>query len=225
MQWTGRALVTAVLMLAGCGSSPPAAVPLLQATSQRMLSLSSFHFTLKAQGDDQHPPLVQDAEGDVKPPNIQARADIRQGDVLLEVDLIVAGDQAYLKSFTGGWQATSPEQLARYFDVSSIFSPSTGLFAVLPQTASPSTGKQESVNGHSTYQVAGQLPPAVVHRLLPLAAESGAYPVTYWIDPTTKTLWRARLAGPLFDAQHRSSVTFEFAHLDQPVTITPPAVG
>jgi len=190
-----------------------------------MLILGSFHFALKAQGDDQHPPLVQDAEGDVTPPNIQARADIRQGDVLLEVDLIVVGDQAYLKSFTGGWQLTSQQQLARYFDVSSIFSPSTGLFAVLPQTVSPSTGTQESVNGHSTYRVTGQLPPAVVHRLLSLASESGAFPVTYWIDPTTKTLWRIRLSGPLFDAQHQSSVMFEFAHLDQPVTITAPAVG
>ncbi len=220
-----RWLVATAVIVASCGSPPPAAAPLLVATSHRMLALSSFHFSLRAQGDDQHPPLVQDAEGDVRPPDIEARAELRQGEVLLEVDLIVVGSQAYLKSFTGGWQATSPDTLARYFDVSSLFSATTGLFVVLPQTVSPTTGKQESVDGHSTYQVSGQLPPAVVHRLLPLAADTGAYPVTYWIDPASHTLWQTRLAGPLFDPTHRSTVTLDFAHLDQPVTITAPALG
>lgn len=225
MQCTSRGLVVAAFLLASCGSPPPAAAPLLEATSHRMLALSSFHFTLQAAGDDQHPPLVQDAEGDVRPPDVEARANIRQGEVLLEVDLIVVGAQAYLKSFTGGWQATSPQALARYFDVSSLFSPATGLFAVLPQTISPTTGKQESVTGQPTYQVSGQLPSGVVHRLLPLAADTGAYPVTYWIDPATSTLWQARLAGPLFAPAYRSSITFDFAHLDRPVTIAAPTLG
>jgi hypothetical protein len=217
-------LVATAVVVASCGSPPPAAAPLLDATSHRMLGLHSFHFALRAEGEAQHPPLVQDAEGDVRPPDVSAKADLRQGEVLLEVDLIVVGSSAYLKSFTGGWQQTSPSQLAHYFDVSALFSADAGLFAALPHTVSPATGKQSSVSGHTTYQVSGQLPADVVHRLLPLAVPSGAYPVQYWIDPTTNSLWQASLSGPLFDASP-SSITFSFSALDHPVTITPPALG
>jgi len=219
-----RWLVATAVVVASCGSPPPAAAPLLDATSHRMLLLGSFHFKLQAEGEAQHPPLVQDAEGDVRPPDVFAKADLHQGEVLLEVDLIVVGSAAYLKSFTGGWQQTSPGQLARYFDVSALFSPDAGLFAALPHTVSPATGKQGSISGHSTYQISGQLPADVVHRLLPLAAQVGTYPVQYWIDPTTNSLWQASLSGPLFDASH-SSITFSFSAFDHPVTITPPALG
>lgn len=219
-----RGLIAAILLLAGCGSPPPAAAPLLDATSHRMLALRSFHFSLQAQGEAQHPPLVQEAEGDVRPPNVGARATLRQGEVLLEVQLILVDGQAYLKSFTGGWQPASAADLARYFDVSSLFSTDAGLFAVLPHTSSPATGKQESLQGQATYQVSGQLPSDAVHRLLPLAAASGTYPVIYWIDPGSNTLWQARLSGPLFDMS-RSTITFTFSAFDHPVTITPPALG
>jgi hypothetical protein len=221
---TARCLLAAALVLAGCGSPPPAAQPLLDATSHRMLALHSFHFALQAQGDAQHPPLVQDAEGDVRPPNVEAKANIRQGQVLLEVDLILVDSRAYLKLFTGGWQPASSEELARYFDASSLFATDAGLFAVLPHTISPATGKQEAVGGHASYQVSGQLPSDAVHRLLPLADAAGTYPISCWIDPATDTLWQARLTGPLFDAS-RSTITFTFSSLDHPVTITPPAVG
>jgi hypothetical protein len=217
-------LVATAVVVASCGSPPPAAAPLLDATSHRMLGLRSFHFALRSEGEAQHPPLVQDAEGDVRPPDVSAKANLRQGEVLLEVDLIVVGSAAYLKSFTGGWQQTSPSQLARYFDVSALFSADAGLFAALPHTVSPATGKQSSVSGHTTYQVSGQLPADVVHRLLPLAAPSGAYPVQYWIDPSTNSLWQASLHGSLFDASP-SSITFIFSAFDHPVTITPPALG
>jgi lipoprotein LprG len=221
---SARCLVAAAVVLAGCGSPPPAAAPLLSAASHRMLGLHTFHFTLAAQGQAQHPPLVQDAEGDVRPPDVTAKANLREGDVLLEVDLIVVGAHAYLKSFTGGWQETNQQQLARYFDVSALFDPDAGLFAVLPQTQAAVTGKQDQVGGHATYQVTGQLPADAVHRLLPLAADTGADPVTYWIEPQTNTLWQARISGPLFDAS-LSSITFTFSGFDHPVTITPPAVG
>jgi hypothetical protein len=221
---SARWLLAAVVVLAGCGSPPPAAGPLLNAASHRMLGLRSFHFTLSAQGETQHPPLVQDAAGDVRPPDVTAKANLREGDVLLEVDLVIVSGHAYLKSFTGGWQETSPQQLARYFDVPALFDSQAGLFAVLPHTVSAVTGKQESVGGHAAYQVTGQLPADVVHRLLPLAADTGTDPVTYWIEPSSNSLWQARISGPLFDASS-SSITFSFSGFDHSVTITPPALG
>src|SRR6266849_5577976 len=149
-------------MVASCGSPPPTAAPLLDATSHRMLLLGSFHFKLQAEGEAQHPPLVQDAEGDVPPPDVFAKADLHQGEVLLEVDLIVVGSAAYLKSFTGGWQQTSPGQLARYFDVSALFSPDAGLFAALPHTVSPVMIKQPPISTHFPYPTLFQLHPPLV---------------------------------------------------------------
>jgi len=190
-----------------------------------MSALRTFHFVVDVQGDPQLPPPLRDATGDARPPDLKATANVQRGQILLQVDLIVAGGRAYLKAFTGGWQPASPEALAQYFDAPALFDRSDGLFAALPQTTQAATGKQTRVESHAVYQLTGHLPAERVHRLLPLAAAVGDYTTTYWIETPGDILWRARISGPLFDASHVASMSFAFSHLDEPVTISSPPVG
>lgn len=226
MRPLGRLAFIACLGFAtACGSAPPEPGPLLQGTSQHMTAVKSFHFVMEVQGDEGHPPPVQDAEGDAQPPDLKARASLRQGQVLVEINLIFSQRQVYLKSFTGGWQQVTPDAVSQFFDLPALFDKESGLFAVLPDTLQSRIGKQETVNAHSTYPVTGRLPAHRVHRLLPLALDQGEYAVSYWIQSSATTLWRARIAGTLFDPKRTATVTFTFSRLDEPVSITSPPVG
>ncbi len=208
-----------------CGSPPPEPGPLLERTSQHMTGIKSFHFVMEVQGDESQPPPVQNAEGDAQPPDLKARAGLRQGQVLVEINLIFSQRQVYLKSFTGGWQQVTPDAVSQFFDLPALFARDNGLFAILPDTLQPTVGKQETVDAHSTYPVTGRLAAHRVHRLLPLALNQGDYGVSYWIQTSAATLWRARIAGTLFDPKRTATVTFTFSRLDEPVFITPPPVG
>lgn len=220
------ALVALVATLvAACGAPPPQPGPLLQRTSQHMNGLKSFHFLMEAQGDQSQPPPVQGAEGDAQPPDLSARATLRQGQVLLEINLIYTGNRIFLKSFTGGWQPVSTDAVAQFFDVRALFDRENGLFAALPDTSQASVGKQETIDSHRTYPLSGRLAASRVHRILPTALDQGDYAATYWIESTADTLWRARVSGTLFDPRRAATLTFTFSRLNEPVSITPPPVS
>ena len=221
----GAAVSLAAMSVSACGTAPPDAAGLLQRTSQHMVGLNSFHFVIDVQGEGPKPPPVQDAAGEARPPDLQARANLRQGQVLLEVNLVYTQGRAYLRSFTGGWQAVSPNALAQYLDVRSLFDRQDGLFAALPDTLEPVTGKRETVNARAAYTVTGRLPAGRVHRLLPVASAEGDYATVYWIESPADMLWRARITGPLFQSAQTATMTFTFSRLNEPVSITPPPVG
>jgi lipoprotein LprG len=130
-----------------------------------------------------------------------------------------------LKSFTGGWQQLTAEQVAQFFDARTLFDPQSGLFAAMRDTTSVSRGNSEKVNGHDTYPVSGQLSGPRVHQLLTLIRDQGSYRATYWIESPGNDLWRARLTGNLFDAAQSASITFDFSNHDHSVSVTPPPLG
>ncbi len=210
------------MLAAGCGAPPPEAASLLQRASQHMIALRSFHFAVQVQGDESSPPPLHDADGDARPPDLKARANLRQGQVLLETNVIFVGGRAYLKAFTGGWQEVSAGALAQYVNLPGLFDPRTGLFQALLETERPSTGRQETVDSHKTFMVTGRLPAQRVHRLLPLALEAGDFTAAYWIEAGSDTLWKARIDGKVFSAQHDAAITFTFSRVDEPISITPP---
>lgn len=210
--------------LAACGN-PPDPGPLLQRTSQHMTGLKGFHFQMQIQGFTGTGVPVDSADGDAHPPDLHSHVELREGGVLVEVEIIFSGAQVYLKSFTGGWQRLTADQVAQFFDPHSLFDPQDGLFSALKDTQSPSRGKQENVDSHSTWVISGTLPAARVHRLLSLILDQGSYAATYWIESPGDNLWRARVKGNLFDAQREATITFDFSHHDQPISVTPPPLG
>jgi len=223
-----RALTAGLLVIVGlsaCGTSPPDAATLLKQSSQRMLGLKGFHFQMQVSGFSGTGEPVQSAQGDAHPPNLQARVNLKEGDILLEVAVIFASGNIYLKSFTGGWQQLTADQVAQFFDARALFDPQTGLFAAMRDTTSISRGNSERVDGHDTFPVDGQLTGARVHELLTLIRDQGAYRATYWIESPGNDLWRARLTGNLFEASQPASITFDFSNHDHPVSVTPPPLG
>ena len=223
-----RALTAGLLVIVGlsaCGTSPPDSAALLKQSSQRMLGLKGFHFQMQVSGFTGTGEPVQSAQGDAHPPDLQANVNLKEGGLLLEVQVVFAGSNIYLKSFTGGWQQLTAEQVAQFFDARTLFDPQSGLFAAMRDTTSVSRGNSEKVNGHDTYPVSGQLSGPRVHQLLTLIRDQGSYRATYWIESPGNDLWRARLTGNLFDAAQSASITFDFSNHDHPVSVTPPPLG
>ena len=214
-----------IMMLTACGPPPPDGATLLKQSSQRMLDLKGFHFHLQINGFTGPAEPVQSAQGDAHPPDLHAKVNLKEGGVLLEVEVIFSADKIYLKSFTGGWQQLTTAQVAEFFDARLLFDPQAGLFAAMGDTTAPYRGNSEKVNGHDTYPVDGVLQGPRVHQLLPLIREQGAYHATYWIESSSHDLWRARVSGNLFDASQAASIIFDFSNHDHPVSVSPPPLG
>ena len=213
------------MAMSACGPQPPDGATLLKQSSQRMLQLKGFHFQMQISGFTGAGEPVQSAQGDAHPPDLHARVILKEGAVLLEVQVIFNADKIYLKSFTGGWQQLTAAQVAQFFDARLLFDRQAGLFAAMRDTRSPSRGNSEKVNGHDTYPVEGTLPGPRMHQLLPLIREQGTYHATYWIESSSNNLWRARVTGNLFDASQAAIIVFDFSNHDHPVSVSPPPLG
>ena len=219
------AALALVMALTACGQQPPDGTTLLKQSSQRMLALQGFHFQMQITGFTGTGEPVQSAQGDAHPPDLHAKVNLKEGGILLEVEVIFKADSVYLKSFTGGWQQLTAAQVAQFFDARLLFDQQAGLFAAMRDTTAPYRGSSEKVNGHDTYPVDGVLPGPRVHQLLPLIREQGTYHATYWIESPTTNLWRARVTGNLFDASQAATIVFDFSNHDHPVSVSPPPLG
>ena len=213
------------MTISACGPQPPDGATLLKQSSQRMLQLKGFHFQMQINGSTGPGEPVQSAQGDAHPPDLHAKVILKEGAVLLEVEVIFNADKIYLKSFTGGWQQLTAAQVAQFFDARLLFDQQAGLFAAMRDTASPSRGNSEKVNGHDAFPVEGTLQGPRMHQLLPLIREQGTYQGTYWIETPSNNLWRARVTGNLFDASQAATIVFDFSNHDHPVSVSPPPLG
>src|SRR3984893_8913589 len=214
-----------ILALPTCGPPHPDATTLLKQSSQRMLALNGFHFQMQITGFTGAGEPVQSAQGDAHPPDLHARGNLKEGTILLEVEVVFAAEKVYLKSFTGGWQPLTDAQLAAFFDARTLFDPQAGLVAAIRDTTAPTRGTSEKIAGHDTYPVAGQVAAARMHQLLTLIRDQGTFQATYWIESPGSNLWRARLTGNLFDASKAATITFDFSNHDHSVSVTPPPLG
>lgn len=225
MQRLVAASLAVAFGLTACGSPPPDASTLLKQSSERMLNLKGFHFQMTITGFSSPSVPVQSAVGDARPPDLQAKANLKEGGLLLEVQVIFAQGGVYLKAFTGGFQKLTDQELAQIFDARALFDPTAGLFAAMRDTTTPVVGKTETINGHDTYPVDGVVSGGRMHELLTPIRPDSSYHVTYWIESDNADLWRARLSGDLFDASKSSTITFDFSNHDHPVSISPPPLG
>jgi lipoprotein LprG len=223
--WVVAAGLAVMIGVTACGASPPDGAGLLKQSSQRMLQLKGFHFQMQISGFTGSGEPVQSAQGDAHPPDLHAKVNLKQGGILLEVEVIFQAGNIYLKSFTGGWQQLTADQIAQFFDARTLFDPQTGLFAAMRDTASPTSAAIEKVNGHDTFPVGGTVQASRVHQLLTLIRDQGTYRATYWIESPGGNLWRARLSGDLFDASQAATIIFDFSNHDHAVSVSPPPLG
>ena len=214
-----------VAVLGACGAPPPDPASAVQATSRQMSGLRGFHFSLAVEGATGATMPVQRAEGDAHPPDLSTSVDLTEGGLLIELEVVIARDQVFVKSVTGGWQRLSAEEVRQFFDVHALFDQGSGLFAAMRDTGGLRRDGQQKVAGHDTWLISGTLPAPRVHALLPVAREAGSYAAHYWIESPANRLWRASIQGRLFEAGRDATVTFNFSKHDQPVNVTPPPLG
>src|SRR5437016_13736499 len=117
--------VAIVISLNACGAPPPDAASLLKQSSQRMLGLNGFHFQMQISGFTGTDEPVQSAQGDAHPPDLHARVNLKEGAILLEVEVGFAADNVYLKSFKGGWQQLSDPKAEEISEARTMFYPKT----------------------------------------------------------------------------------------------------
>src|SRR5207244_9193711 len=123
---SGLALVVA---LTACGPAPPDAASLLTQSSQRMLHLKGFHFQMQISGFTGIGEPVQSAQGDAHPPDLHARVNLKEGAILLEVEVVFAAGKIYPKSFTVVWQDATADQVKQTFGPRAVFYSQSGPFA------------------------------------------------------------------------------------------------
>src|SRR5438132_14365620 len=109
------------MTISACGPQPPDGATLLKQSSQRMLQLKGFHFQMQISGFTGAGEPVQSAQGDAHPPDLHARVNLKEGAILLEVEVVFAAGKIYLKSFTGGWQELTADQVSQFFDARTLF--------------------------------------------------------------------------------------------------------
>src|SRR5437763_2245508 len=154
---TVTAGLAVIIGLSGCGSAPPDPSSLLRQSSQRMEGLKGFHFSMAMSGFTSSSVPVQNASGDARPPDLRANVNLKEGGLLIEVQVIFAAGGVYLKSFTGGWQQLTADELAQFFDARTLFDAKAGLFPAMRDTTAPYLGKTQAISGHDTHPIDGVL--------------------------------------------------------------------
>lgn len=216
----------AVLLLAGCSSSPttdsPASPALtssadaLSGAATAMKAVTSAHFTLTVNGN--LPELtVHQAEGDLTSTGqAQGHGTITQFGQLVEVDFSVVGKDLYLKGPTGGYTKIPAALAGQVYDPTAILNPDKGVAAVLAGLTAPGA----LTTSDSTYTVTGTVPKAMAAALVP--GITADVPGTFVIDRSTLRVTSVTLSPAASDGKP-ASVVLTLTDFDKAVTVTTPA--
>jgi hypothetical protein len=220
------ALMSAVMILAGCGESAPSASSVLQGGQAKFASTPSFHFLLTTQHPGSAPSLSDlyptKAEGDVVlPDKIQANVTVALGALNVTTQVIAIGSDAWvLDPTTQKWQKT--DQIT---SLTKIFDPQTGLGSLLTQIQSPSTPADRSVGTTHCWSIHGTLPADKVAGLVGASApSSNPLNVSVCIGKSDQQLYLVSLTGELIAGDTaQTEHDFQLSKFGVPVVITQPA--
>jgi hypothetical protein len=220
----GGLLLAVVLLAAGCGgSSGPPPEELVAASIEKTAAVESFHVVVDIQNVSagESGLALSFLDGDVVVPDrVQARVSGSFLGVPLSTELIVVGEEYYLKiPFTGRW---------RTIDVGTVpvafFDPATGVLAVIEDVDDLAHDGSEEVADVDCYRLTGTLSSSSLEPLLPEAEGDEVVPLTIWIGKDDELLRRLQLDGPISPTEPDDAVrTIELSAFDEPVTITAPS--
>jgi hypothetical protein len=221
-------VLSAVLVLAGCGESTPSATSVLQSGQQKFASTSSFHFLLTTQHPGSAPSLTDlyptKAEGDVALPNkIQANVTVALGALSITTQVIAIGSDAWVLDPTSQkWQKT--DQIT---SLTKIFDPQTGLGALLTQIDHPSKPADRSVGGTHCWSIHGTLPAEKIAGLIGASAPSSQpLDVSVCVGKDDHQLYLVSLTGQLIAGDTaQTEHDFQLSNFNKPVTISAPVVA
>jgi lipoprotein LprG len=218
-------LFAALLLVAGCSSSPkndtplPDATALLKQAQQTTAAQKSVHLQLNVTGTIKQLP-IETLTGDLtNVPVVAAQGKasiIAFGQTFKDVDFVVADGNLYGALTPGSFTNFGPA--ADIYDVSKILSPDVGLANILAKFAGGKAEGRETINNVGTVKITGTVPADAVNGLASLGA-TGDVPATAWIkEDGDHELIQAKL-----DPSQGNSVQMTLSDWGKTVTVTKPA--
>lgn len=221
------ALLTTVLLFAGCSSSNtstadlPEAATLLSDSQKATAALKSVHLELSVTGTIEGLP-IESLSGDLaNEPAVAAQGKatiIFLGQKVEDVEFVVADGVLYGALTPGSWTDFGPA--SDIYDVSAILNPQKGLANILANMTDPKNDSVEEINGVEAVKVTGTVSADAVNKIAPDIKATAPVPGTAWV----KTDGDHALVQAKLDISEGNSVQMTLSKWDEPVTVTKPAV-
>lgn len=147
---------------------------------------------------------------------------VRQQDILIALEVVIAGGHVYLHVPFSTFQELQGSQAAAFPDMARLFDPTTGLAAVIPAGASPKYVSTDQLDGKSAYQVSTSYTPEQIHGLLSQLSSSGLVSAKVWVAVSDHMIRKAVLDGPFGDGGKEAVVEVDITGFNGAVIISSP---
>jgi hypothetical protein len=149
---------------------------------------------------------------------------VRQQDVQIALEVIIAGGHVYLHLPFSGYNQLTGADAVDIPDLAKLFDTKSGLPAVIPAGLSPKNVGAEKIDGVDSNKVEATYSASQIHSMLPQLNSSGDVDAVFWIGASDHLIRRAVLSGLFGDNGTASSVEVDLSGFNAGVTIpTPPA--
>jgi hypothetical protein len=216
-------------LLVACGNSPPEDPAVaLRGGGAAMAKLKTVHANLKfTKGTVTFRgfALVAARAAVRLPGDSDATYTVRQQDVQIALEVIIAGGHVYLHLPFSGYNELTGADAADIPDLAKLFDAKTGLPAVIPAGRNPKNLGAEKVDGVDSNKVEATYDASQIHSMLPQLNSSGDVDATFWIGGSDHLIRKAVLSGLFGDNGTPSSVEVDLSGFNGSVTIPTPPVS
>jgi hypothetical protein len=217
------------ILLGACGNSPledPAAA--LRGGGAAMAKLKTVHANLKfTKGTVTFRGFaLVSAKAAVRlPGDSDATYTVRQQDVQIALEVIIAGGHVYLHLPFSGYNELTGADAADIPDLAKLFDAKTGLPAVIPAGRNPKNLGADKVDGADSNKVEATYDAGQIRGMLPQLNSSGDVDAVFWIGGSDHLIRKAVLSGLFGDNGTPSSVEVDLSGFNGTVTIPTPPVS
>jgi hypothetical protein len=220
--------VTALALLAGCSGSQTAvdATRTLRDAAAAMAKLTTVTANLKFTKGAitfQGFTLVGAKTSVHLPGDSDTTYTVKQGDISLGLEVIIAGGHVYLHAPFSTYQEMTGAEAAGIPDLAKLFDPATGLPALIPAGRNAKFITTEQIGGTDTQKIGvtygGDQVKAMVARL----SSTGDVNAEVWIGASDHLIRKAVLNGAFGDGGKDASVEVDISGFNAAVNISPPA--
>ncbi len=159
------------------------------------------------------------------PGDSDATYTVRQQDVQIALEVIIAGGHVYLHLPFSGYNELTGADAADIPDLAKLFDSKTGLPAVIPAGRNPKNVGAEKVDGVDSNKVEATYDAGQIRSMLPQLNSSGDVDAVFWIGGSDHLIRKAMLSGLFGDNGTPSSVEVDLSGFNGTVTIPTPPVS
>jgi len=218
-----------LILLAACGNSPPEDPAVaLRGGGAAMAKLKTVHANLKfTKGTVSFRgfALVAARAAVRLPGDSDATYTVRQQDVQIALEVIIAGGHVYLHLPFSGYNELTGADAADIPDLAKLFDAKTGLPAVIPAGRNPKNLGAEKVDEVDSNKVEATYDASQIQSMLPQLKSSGDVDALFWIGGSDHLIRKAVLSGLFGDNGTPSSVEVDLSGFNGSITIPTPPVS